>query len=156
MGGVLAIVVAPDLRPKTVAKALQINVFTSLSPLLLPLLLLRNCDPNTAAKALQIHAFTSLSPLLLPRICDPKPVAKALQIHAFTSLSPLLLPLLLPRICDPTPSQTRYTPTHLRRCHHCCCRCCCAGFATLSRRTNVTNPRVYGTAAIVVAIVVAT
>ena len=87
---------------------------------------------------------------------QPQFVAKLLQMLAFTTLSPLLLPLLLPRICDPKPSQEHYKFKHLRRCCHCCCHCCCAGFAALNRRKNVTNQRVYDTAAIVVAIVVAT
>ena len=123
---VVAIAVTKELRPEAVANALQIHVFTSLSPLLLPLLLRRIRDPKPSQKTLQVHAFTSLPPLLLLLLLRPEAVAHALQIHAFTSLSPLLLLLFLPRICDPKPSQ------------------------------NVSNARMYATAAVVVAIVVAT
>ena len=90
------------------------------------------------------------------------------------ALLPLLLQLLLLRICDPKPSQKRYKSTRLRHCRHCCCHCCCDlksvaeasqihAFTALPQlllqlllrpkihRRNITNPRVDGAVAIVVA-----
>ena len=103
--------------------------FTSLSPLLLPLLLPRICNPKPSHNVTNPRIYVAAAivvAIVAAPDLRPETVANALQSHVFTSLSQLLLPLLLRRICDPKPSQ------------------------------NVTNPHVYGTAAIVVAIVVAT
>ena len=96
---VVAIVVASDLRPQTVAQALQCHAFTSLSPLLLPLLLPRICDPKPSQKRYTHTRLRHCRHCCCHCCCDLKSVAEALQIHAFTALSPLLLP----RICAPDP-----------------------------------------------------
>ena len=110
VGGVLAIVVAivvaPDLRPEAAANALHIHAFTSLSPLLFPLLLRRICDPKPSQKRYKSTRLRHCRHCCCHCCCDLKSVAEALQIHAFTALSPLLLP----RICAPDPQLRTPTP----------------------------------------------
>ena len=97
---VVAIVVATDLRPKTVTEALQIHACTSLLPLLLPLLLRRICDPKPSQTRYKSTRLRHCHHCCCNCCCDPQSVAEALQIHAFTALSQLLLP----RMCDPKPN----------------------------------------------------
>ena len=107
---VVAIVVATDLRPKTVTEALQIHACTSLLPLLLPLLLRRICDPNQTL-SLRPSASDPQPQTLNPRPSTSDPQPQTLSFRPSASDPQPQTLNLRPSTSDPQPQTLHLRPS---------------------------------------------